>query len=257
MTVSCISSPVSRIALGVAAVVALASSGCAFFGEGINIELTQDQLQTVMDAVFPVDNADEGANTTVALSAPTVTIPDGGDRIGFGLDIAVTVVLEPGEGPVAERADERQAEREAAETTEATEPEGRGARARNKVKGKASDTADAVREHAGEAVQERAADRDPTTLSGTVAVSSGIRYDNDKGQIFLDGVNIDQLTIEQLPQRFNDPVLRLTSAAITRALQETPIFTIDESTTAGGLVDTLLRDITIADGVLRITIGVG
>jgi hypothetical protein len=242
MTVSRMSSPVSRTALAVIAVVALVSSGCAFFGEGINIELTQDQLQTVMDAVFPVDNADEGANTTVALSAPTVTMPDGGDRIGFGLDIAVTVVMEPGEGPLAERADERQ-------TTEATEPEGRGARARNKVKSKASDTADAV--------QERAADRDPTTLTGTVAVSSGIRYDNDKGQIFLDGVNIDQLTIEQLPQRFNDPVLRLTSAAITRALQETPIFTIDESTTAGGLVDTLLRDITIADGVLRITIGVG
>jgi hypothetical protein len=75
--------------------------------------------------------------------------------------------------------------------------------------------------------------------------------------LLLDGVNIDQLDIDQLPQRFNDPVLRISSAAITRTLQQTPLYIIDESTTVGGIVDTLLRDITIADGVLRITIGVG
>jgi hypothetical protein len=176
------------------------------------------------------------------------------------------VVLEPGEGPVAERAEERQAERAEErqaeqEEAQATEAEGRGGRAKARARGKAQDTADAARDRAGAAVQTKAetitADRDPTTLTGTVAVSSGIRYDNDAGQIFLDGVNIDQLDIDGLPQRFNAPVLRASSAAITRALQETPIFTIDEATTIGGIADTLLRDITIADGVLRITIGVG
>jgi len=247
-----------RLALVVAASVALASGGCAFFGEGINVELNQDQLQRIVDAVFPLDNAEEASNVTVALSQPVVTLTDGGDRIGFGLDIAVTVVLEPGEGPMAERAEERQAEREEAP---APEPEGRAGRAKARVRGKAQDTADAARDRAGAAVQAKAdtiaAERGPTVLTGTVAVSSGIRYDNDAGQLFLDGVNIDQLDIDELPQRFNDPVLRLSSAAITRALQETPIYTIDASTTVGGIADTLLRDITIADGVLRVTIGVG
>jgi len=248
------SSASRRLALFVAASVALASGGCAFFGEGINIELNQEQLQRIVDAVFPLDNAEEASNITVALSQPVVTLPDGGDHIGFGLDITVTVVLEPGEGPMAERAEERQAEREEAP---APEPEGRAGQAKARVRGKAQDTADAARDRAGEAMQERADERGPTTLTGTVAVSSGIRYDNNTGQLFLDGVNIDQLDIDQLPQRFNDPVLRLSSAAITRALQETPIYTIDASTTVGGIADTLLRDITIADGVLRITIGVG
>jgi hypothetical protein len=240
--------------LFVAASVALASGGCAFFGEGINIELNQDQLQRIVDAVFPLDNAEEASNVTVALSQPVVTLTDGGDRIGFGLDITVTVVLEPGEGPLAERAEERQAEREEAP---AAEPEGRAGRAKARVRGKAQDTADAASDRAGAAMQERADERGPTTLTGTVAVSSGIRYDNDAGQLFLDGVSIDQLDIDQLPQRFNAPVLRLSSAAITRALQETPIYTIDTATTVGGIADTLLRDITIADGVLRVTIGVG
>lgn len=247
-------SPLRRLSLLLVAAVALGSGGCAFFGEGINIELNQQQLQRIVDAVFPLDNAEEAANVAVALSQPVVTLADGGDRIGFGLDIAVTVVLEPGEGPLAERADERQAERAQAE---AVAPEGRGARARAKVRSKAQDTAGAARDRAGAAVEERAADREPTVLTGKVTVSSGIRYDNDAGQLFLDGVDIAQLDIDQLPQRFNDPVLRLSSAAISRALQETPIYTIDESTTLGGIADTLLRDITIADGVLRVTIGVG
>ena len=247
-----------RFVLFVAASVALASGGCAFFGEGINVELNQDQLQRIVDAMFPLDNAEEASNLTVALSQPTVTIPDGGDRIGFGLVIAVTVVLEPGEGPVAERAEERQEERQAEqEEAQATEPEGRGGRAKARARAKAQDTADAARDRAGAAAENVAANRGPTTLTGTVAVSSGIRYDNDAGQIFLDGVNINQLDIDELPQRFNEPVLRVSSAAITRALQETPIFTIEEATTIGGIADTLLRDITIADGVLRITIGVG
>lgn len=254
-----ISPALQRLSMLLVAAVALSgSAGCAFFGEGIDIELSQEQLQRIIDAMFPLDNADEASNVTVVLSDATVTLDAGGDRIGFGLDIAVTVVLEPGEGPLAERAEERQAEREQAETTE---PEGRGGRARAKVRGKAKDAAGAARDRAGAAVQAKAdtmaADREPTTLTGTVAVSSGIRYDNDAGRVFLDGVSITQLDIDQLPQRFNDAVLRISSAAITRALQRTPIYTIDDATTIGGIADTLLRDITIADGVLRITIGVG
>ncbi len=254
-----ISAALQRLSLLlVAAVALLGSGGCAFFGEGIAVELTEEQLQRIVDAMFPLDNADEASNVAVVLSHATVRLDDGGDRIGFGLDIAVAVVLEPGEGPLAERAEERQAGRAQAD---ATEPEGRGGRARAKVRATAKDTVGAARDRAAVAVQTKAdtiaAEREPTTLTGTVGVSSGIRYDNDAGQVFLDGVNINRLDIDQLPQRFNDLVLRICSAAITRALQQTPIYTIDDATTIGGIADTLLRDITIADGVLRITIGVG
>jgi len=232
-----------RLPLVLVFTLALAASGCAMFGEGITIELDRDQLQRIVGSVFPLDNADDASAVSIVLSQPRVTLEDGADRVGFGLDIAAVVELEPGEGPLAARGEERRATSEAA-------PQGRGAQARTKVREKARDAA-------GEAVQERTADREPTTLTGTVAVSSGIRYDNDAGQVFLDGVNIDRLAIDQMPDRFRDPVLRLTSAAIRRALQQTPLYTVDEATTIGNIADTLLRDIAVSDGVLRITIGVG
>jgi hypothetical protein len=243
-----------RISAGVVAVFAAAlSSGCALAGDGIDITLTEDQLQRIVNAVFPLEGAGEAI--AVTLSAPALTIPDGSDTIRFGLEIAVSVVLEPGEGPLAERAEQRR--EEGAEANQGAAPEDRRGRARTKARSKAGAAAGAARGRAGEAVRERTADRDPTLLTGTVAVSSGVRYDNESGSLFLDGVTIEQLDIDQLPQRFNDPVMRASSAAISRALQQTPIYEVDDSSFTGRLIDTLLRDITIEDRTLKVTIGVG
>jgi hypothetical protein len=194
-------------------VLATAGGGCALVGEGINIELTQDQLQGIVDGIFPMENSDAEAAVDVALSAPGVTIPDGSDRVRIALDITASVqLIDEEERPLAARA--------------------------------------------GDAIRQRR-NRERTPLTGSVAVSSGIRYDNDNGQIFLDGVDIEELDIDRLPDGSRDRVLRLTSAAITRALQETPIYTLEDAGRIGNIADTLLRDITISDSVLRITIGVG
>jgi hypothetical protein len=192
----------------------LTSGGCALLGDGIDIELTEQQLQGIVDRVFPLDNDDADARVDVMLSHPVVTITDGSAQIRLALDITASVEL----------IDEEQ----------------RPAAAR-----------------AGRALRNAVTDRERTPLEGTVAVASGIRYDNATGQIFLDDVDIEQLDIDRLPERNRDAVLRLTSAAITRALRQTPIYTLEDAGTLGNLADTLLRDVTVADGVLRITIGIG
>lgn len=244
----------ARVAPAVLAVFAAAlCSGCALAGDGINITLTEDQLQRIVNAVFPLEGA--GDAIAVTLSEPVLTIPNGSDRIQFGLEIAVSVVLEPGEGPVAERAEQRRDERPAA--NQGADSEGRRDRARAKARGKVENAAGVARERASDTVRERTADRDPTLLTGTVAVSSGVRYDNESGSLFLDGVTIEQLDIDQLPQRFNDPVMRASSAAISRALEQNPIYEVDDSSFTGRLIDTLLRDITIEDRTLKVVIGVG
>jgi len=192
----------------------LASGGCALLGDGIDIELTQQQLQGVVDKVFPLDNSDADARVDVMLSHPVVTIADGSSQIRLALDITATVeLIDEDERPVAARA--------------------------------------------GRALRNAVTDRERTPLEGTVAVASGIRYDNATGQIFLDDVDIEQLDIERLPDNNRDAVLRMTSAAITRALRQTPIYTLEDAGALGNLADTLLRDVTVADGVLRITIGIG
>ncbi len=203
--------PLFRLLIACSTVVVLA--GCALAGEGIDIELTQDQLQGIVAGIFPLQNEDADAAVDVALSNPAVTIPDGSDRVHIALDILASVhLIDEDQRPVAARA--------------------------------------------GEALRKRR-DRERTPLTGSVAVSSGIRYDNDNGQIFLDGVGIEQIDIDRLPDNSRDRVRQLTSAAITRALQRTPIYTLGDAGTLGNIADTLLRDITISDNVLRITIGIG
>jgi len=204
----------SLLALSLVVVVAAASTGCAFFGEGINIELTQDQLQNIVGGMFPLDNSDADARVDVTLANPVVTIADGTDRVRMAIDVTAAVeLIDTEERPAAARA--------------------------------------------GNAIRNAVSDRERTPLTGTVAVSTGIRYDNDHGQIFLESVNIEQLDIDRLPDNNRGVVRRLISASISRALQDTPIYTLEEAGTIGNIADTLLRDLTIADGVLRITIGVG
>ena len=237
------------------ALLLLFSPACGFFGEGLTISLTQSQLQRIMNAAFPIDS--EGDALGVRLLQPVVTLEEGADRIAFALDISVSVVLEPGEGPAAQRAQERADER-AQQQAEQPPPEGRGGRARQKARTKAEDTRQEARDRVGErGLVEAVADRDPELLSGTLAVSTGIRYDSSSGALFLDDVSIEQLDVEQLPGRFNDQVVRLSSGVIGRALQDRPVYELDESSTGGSIASAILQDIVVEDGTLQITVGIG
>ena len=236
------------------ALLLLFSPACGFFGDGLTISLTQSQLQRIMNAAFPIDG--EGDALGVRLSQPVVTLEEGADRIAFALDISVSVVLEPGEGPAAQRAQERADER-AQQQAEQPPPEGRGGRARQKARTKVEDTRQEASDRVGERVVEAVANRDPELLSGTLAVSTGIRYDSSSGALFLDDVSIEQLNVDQLPGRFNDQVVRLSSGVIGRALQDRPVYELDESSTGGSIASAILQDIVIEDGTLQITVGIG
>lgn len=232
--------------------VALLTMMLAACGGGLSISLTQDQLQRIVDAVFPLEGEREAVG--VALTDPAVTLVEGSDRIAFGLDISVSVVLEPGEGPVAEAVDERAAEREAA-AAQATEEGGRGSRARQKVRGKAEDKAQDARARAGERVEERAAERDPELLTGTVEVSTAVRYEASTGELFLTDFRIEELAVDQLPGRFDEPVTNLASSLLSRGLNQVPIFQIDDSSLGGSIARALLNEVVVRDGVLTIAVG--
>ncbi len=237
------------------ALLLLFSPACGFFGEGLTISLTQSQLQRIMNAAFPIDS--EGDALGVRLSQPVVTLEEGADRIAFALDISVSVVLEPGEGPAAQRAQERADERA---QQQAEQPPRRKGAAAGRGRRPAPRQRTPVRRRAtgsAKGVVEAVADRDPELLSGTLAVSTGIRYDSSSGALFLDDVSIEQLDVEQLPGRFNDQVVRLSSGVIGRALQDRPVYELDESSTGGSIASAILQDIVVEDGTLQITVGIG
>ncbi len=249
--------PARRAILAGVTLLVLSSPACGFFGEGLTISLTQNQLQRIMNAAFPLEIEQEALG--VALSRPVVTLEEGADRIAFGLDISVSVTLEPGEGPAAQRAQERAGERTRQQATEPEQApaEERGARVRRKAGAKVEDTRRQARERVGERVEEAAANRDPELLNGTLVVSTGIRYAAGTGALFLDDVAIEQLAVDQLPGRFNDLVIRLSSGLIGRALQDRPIYELDASSTGGSIAGALLQDIVVEEGTLKITMGVG
>lgn len=238
------------LAASVIALAVLMPAGCG--GDGLSISLTQDQLQRIVDAVFPLEGERDAVG--VSLAGPRVTLEEGSDRIAFGLDIAVSVVLEPGEGPVAGAVDERAQQREA-ETEAAAEEEGRGTRARNKVKGKAQDKTQEARGEAQERVEARSENRDPELLSGTVTVSTAVTYEASTGELFLTDFRVEQLDVDQLPGRFNKPVTNLASRLVSNALNQVAIYQIDDSGLGGSIARAMLDDVVVEDGVLKITVG--
>ena len=235
----------------------LSSPSCSFFAEGLTISLTQNQLQRIVNAVFPIETEQDALG--VALSRPVVTLEEGADRIAFGLDISVSVVLEPGEGPAAQRARERADERaqQQAPEPEQLRAEERVARGRQKARAKAEDTRREARDRVGTRREEATANRDPELLRGTLVVSTGVRYAPSSGALFLDDVVIERLDFDQLPGRFNDLVIRLSSGVIGRVLRDRPIYELDASSTGGSIAGAMLRDIVVEDGTLKITVGGG
>jgi hypothetical protein len=234
----------------VLALTSIMAVGCG--GDGLSISLTQDQLQRIVEAVFPLEGEREAVGVT--LTGPMVTLEEGSDRIAFGLDISVSVVLEPGEGPLAGAVDER-AEQRAAEAETAPAEEGRGARARNKVKDKAQEKTQDRREEAQERAQERAVERGPTQLTGTVTVSTAVRYEASTGELFLTDFQIEELDVEQLPGRFNEPVTNLASRLISDSLNQVAIYQIDDSNLGGSIARALLNEVIVENGVLTISVG--
>lgn len=232
------------------ALVASFTAGCG--GDGLSISLTQDQLQRIVEAVFPLEGERDAVG--VSLSSPRVNLVEGSVRIAFGLDISVLVVLEPGEGPLADAVDERVPER-ATEPEAATEEAGRGARARSKVKSRAQDKAQDSRAQVQDRVEERVENRDPELLNGTVTVSTAVLYEASSGELFLTDFRIEQLDVAQLPGRFNEPVTNLASNLVSRSLDQVPIYQIDDSSVGGSIARALLNEVIVEDGVLRITVG--
>ncbi len=83
-------SPRPRASLApVGALAMLIATGCA--GGGLSVSLTQDQLQRIVDAVFPLEGDRDVVG--VVLSGPNLSLVEASDRIAFGLAVSVSVEI--------------------------------------------------------------------------------------------------------------------------------------------------------------------
>lgn len=75
------------LALAVVAVLAVTITAIALYGRRMTIALTQDQIQSSLDGVFPIQKH------LITLAKPRVALPEGANRITVGADAAVNISI--------------------------------------------------------------------------------------------------------------------------------------------------------------------
>ena len=91
-------------------------------------------------------------------------------------------------------------------------------------------------------------------VSGKVAFSGVLRYVRYDGDFFLDDVQVDDFELTGLPPEFVDVVKAKGPAAMRRALEGHPIYSIkDDKSVKTSLARLAVRDVRVVGGKVRVT----
>jgi hypothetical protein len=83
------------------------------------------------------------------------------------------------------------------------------------------------RVHVGlDATLEIRLDGEPKHLSGTALITTGLRYDSDKHEFFLDDAEFSKLAIAGLPEKLTTQVSHFASKAAKEYIEKRPIYRI-------------------------------
>ncbi|MGI9325060.1 MAG: DUF1439 domain-containing protein [Pseudomonadales bacterium] len=97
---------------------------------------------------------------------------------------------------------------------------------------------------------------EPLPLGGSVDVSGGVRYDDTMGEFYLDDPVIEDLSIQGVPTEYSGRVDNILTKAIAQYYADRPIYTLNESDVKQSAAKLLLKDVTVQDRVLIVTLGV-
>ncbi len=89
--------------------------------------------------------------------------------------------------------------------------------------------------------------------AGKVAFSGVLRYVRYRGEFYLDDVQIDNFTLTGLPPELVEVVKARGPAAVRRALEGHPLYTIPATTAKESLARLAVRDVRVINGKVRVT----
>jgi hypothetical protein len=89
--------------------------------------------------------------------------------------------------------------------------------------------------------------------SGKVAFSGTVRYVRYAGDFFLDDVQVDDFALDGVPPELVELVKSKGPAAIRRALEGHPIYTIKSDSARSALAKLAVRDVRVVHGKLRVS----
>jgi hypothetical protein len=90
-------------------------------------------------------------------------------------------------------------------------------------------------------------------MPGKVTFSGVLRYVRYRGDFYLDDVQIDNFSLTGFPPEFVQVVKVRGPAALRRALEGHPIYTIKGDTATTALAKLAVRDVQVVDGKVRVT----
>jgi len=99
-------------------------------------------------------------------------------------------------------------------------------------------------------------DGESKDLGGTAFVTSGIRYDSETQEFFLDEAEISKLEITGIPEKLTTQVSNFASKAAKEYIEKRPVYRIeakDAKTTAAKL---LLKGFEIKNKAIYVTLGI-
>ncbi|MEO5690188.1 MAG: DUF1439 domain-containing protein [Burkholderiaceae bacterium] len=90
-------------------------------------------------------------------------------------------------------------------------------------------------------------------MPGKVAFSGALRYVRYEGDFYLEDVQIDNFSLSGFPPEFVQVVQARGPAALRRALEGHPIYTLKGDTARSALAKLAVRDVQVVGGKVRVT----
>jgi hypothetical protein len=92
-------------------------------------------------------------------------------------------------------------------------------------------------------------------VTGRAFVTAGLRYDPEKGALFLADPKVETLKMSMLPEEYEDAVLAAANLAAGKYLKEYELYRLKQSDFKERVAKYALKDVVVRDGVLKLIFG--
>lgn len=96
---------------------------------------------------------------------------------------------------------------------------------------------------------------EPKELGGGATVTSGIRYDSDTQEFFLDDAVFDRLEIQGVPEKWLEKVTEVASEAAKEFVQSKPVYRLEATDAKTVAAKLLLKDFEVREQAIHVTLG--
>jgi len=92
-------------------------------------------------------------------------------------------------------------------------------------------------------------------VTGRAFMTAGLRYDPEKGALFLADPQVERLQMSMLPEEYEDDAMLAANLAARKFLKEYEVYRLKQSDFKERVVKFVLKDVAVRDGVLKLIFG--